>query len=102
MPWSLVCASNTVSVDLTTIIPSMRYNNGQAIAQNLVNQIHTEYRSPMYQNFEYPINYFRLGNEDYAFENREMMKSFDIIGLNNEKIHTVKIQTPLDLMEIYT
>ena len=43
----------------------------------------------------------RSGNEDYAFENREMMKSFDIFGLNNEKIHTVEVQTPHDLMDIY-
>lgn len=44
----------------------------------------------------------RSGNEDYAFDLQEMMQSFDIIGLNGEKIYTVKIQTPHDLMDIYT
>ena len=43
----------------------------------------------------------RSGNEDYAFDLQEMMQSFDIIGLNGEKIYTVKIQTPHDLMDIY-
>lgn len=43
----------------------------------------------------------RSGNENYAFENREMMQSFDIIELNGEKIHTVEVQTPHDLMDIY-
>lgn len=102
MPWSLVGVSNTVSIDLTTIIPSMRYNNGQATANNLVSTMHTEYKSPMYQNFQYPIHYYRLWDEDYAFEHQEMLQSFDIFGLNGEKIHTVEIQTPHDLMDIYT
>ena len=102
MPWSLVGVSNTVSIDLTMIIPSMRYNNGQATANNLVSTMHTEYKSPMYQNFQYPIHYYRLWDEDYAFEHQEMLQSFDIFGLNGEKIHTVEIQTPHGLMDIYT
>lgn len=102
MQWSLVCVSNTLSIDLTTIIPSMHYNNGQATANNLINTTHTEYRNPMYQNYLHPIYYYRLWNEDYAFERQEMLQSFDIFGLNNQKIHTVKIQTPHDLMDIYT